>query len=111
MEKDGDTSNEKEAIIDSSSAISAVLPVTARSGEKPTSLTICATFKSGRLSFHPFVWELADQAEGEMGIAVCGPLELCKTIRMMAAVISDERAVHKGTGAQGMFLHVESFGW
>jgi hypothetical protein len=46
-----------------------------------------------------------------MGIAVCGPLELCKTIRMMAAGISDERAVHKSTSAQGIFLHVESFGW
>jgi ferric-chelate reductase len=86
-------------------------PVTARAGENPNSRISCATFKTGRPSFYSFLWDLADQAEGETGIAVCGPLGLSTTIRTTVAGISDQRAVHKGTGAQGIFLHVESFGW
>lgn len=57
------------------------------------------------------VWELADQAEGEMGVFACGPLGLSTGIRNTVAKISDERAVHKGTGAEGIYLHVESFSW
>jgi len=33
------------------------------------------------------------------------------TVRTAAARISDERAVHKGTGAQGIYVHVEGFCW
>jgi ferric-chelate reductase len=70
-----------------------------------------ATFVSGRPNFQDLVWELADQAEGEMGIFACGPLGLSTAIRNTVASISDERAVHKGTGAEGIYLHVEGFCW
>jgi ferric-chelate reductase len=70
-----------------------------------------ATFVSGRPSMQDLVWELADQAEGEMGVFACGPLGLSTAIRNAVASISDERAVHKGTGAEGIYLHAESFCW
>lgn len=71
----------------------------------------CATTLSGRPNFHAVLWELLDQAEGETGVAVCGPLGLSTAIRFAVAQISDQRAVHKGTGAQGIYLHVEGFCW
>jgi ferric-chelate reductase len=70
-----------------------------------------AAFVCGRPDVTELVWELASQAEGEMGIFVCGPLGMCTEIRRTVATVSDERAVHKGTGAEGIYLHVESFSW
>jgi hypothetical protein len=70
-----------------------------------------ATFVSGRPNLSGIVWNLAEQAEGEMGIYACGPLGLSTEIRNTVASMSDERAVHKGTGAEGIYLHVESFCW
>jgi ferric-chelate reductase len=70
-----------------------------------------ATFVSGRPNLDGIVWDLAEQAEGEMGIYACGPLGLSTEIRNTVASVSDERAVHKGTGAEGIYLHVESFCW
>lgn len=81
------------------------------SEQKPTPLSTLATFTSGRPSFHPILWELADRAEGEMAIAACGPMGLSTSVRNTVARISDERAVHKGSGAMGIYLHVESFCW
>jgi len=57
------------------------------------------------------VWNLAEQAEGEMAVLACGPLGLSTGIRNCVARVSDERAVHRGTGAEGIYLHVESFCW
>jgi hypothetical protein len=70
-----------------------------------------ARFVSGRPDLREIVWDLADQAEGEMGIYACGPLGLSTEIRNTVASVSNERAVHKGTGAEGIYLHVESFCW
>jgi hypothetical protein len=69
-----------------------------------------ATLASGRPDMNELVWGLAEQAEGEMAIFACGPLGLSTGIRNTVASISNERAVHKGTGAEGIYLHVESFG-
>lgn len=84
-----------------------------RSGSRAgnSSVLPCAMFTSGRPDFYPLLWDLLDMAEGETGVAVCGPLGLSSTVRRVVARCSDERAVHKGTGAQGIFLHAECFGW
>lgn len=66
---------------------------------------------SGRPDMLELVWNLAEQAEGEMAVLACGPLGLSTGIRNCVARVSDARAVHKGTGAEGIYLHVESFGW
>ena len=76
-----------------------------------SSILPCATFKSGRPDFYSMLWELLEQAEGETGVAVCGPLGLSSDVRRTVVRCSDERAVHKGTGAQGIYLHSECFGW
>ncbi|KAF4633683.1 hypothetical protein G7Y89_g4425 [Cudoniella acicularis] len=39
---------------------------------------------------------------GETSVAVCGGKSLVATVRNSVASLSDERAVHKGTGAQGI---------
>ncbi|KAL2075687.1 hypothetical protein VTL71DRAFT_630 [Oculimacula yallundae] len=46
---------------------------------------------------------------GETSVAVCGGKELVAATRNSVARLSDERAVHKGTGAQGIHLHVEEY--
>jgi len=70
-----------------------------------------ATFVSGRPDLLEIVYNLAEQAEGEMAVLACGPLGLSTGIRNTVARVSDDRAVHKGTGAEGIYLHVESFCW
>lgn len=46
---------------------------------------------------------------GETAVAVCGGKSLVGKTRNSVVKLSDERAVHKGTGAQGVFLHVEEY--
>ncbi|KAI6367525.1 hypothetical protein MCOR25_004890 [Pyricularia grisea] len=46
---------------------------------------------------------------GETSVVVCGGKSLVATARNCVARLSDERAVHKGTGAQGIHLHVEEY--
>ncbi len=50
-----------------------------------------------------------EQALGESAVVVCGPQGLMDNVRQSVVALSDERAVHKGTGAQGWYLHVEGF--
>jgi ferric-chelate reductase len=71
----------------------------------------CAEFHSGRPDFYELLWSLLENADGETGVAVCGPLGLNSDVRRTVVRCSDERAVHKGTGAQGVYLHAECFGW
>jgi NAD(P)H-flavin reductase len=46
---------------------------------------------------------------GETSVVVCGGQSLVSRVRNTVASLSDERAVHKGTGAQGIHLHVEEY--
>jgi NAD(P)H-flavin reductase len=46
---------------------------------------------------------------GETSVVVCGGPSLVARVRNCVASLSDERAVHKGTGAQGIQLHVEEY--
>lgn len=52
-----------------------------------------------------------EEARGETCVVVCGGKSLSSTVRNEVARLSDERAVHKGTGAQGIKLWVEEFGF
>lgn len=53
--------------------------------------------------------EPVEQAWGETAVVVCGGREIVAQTRNSVSRLSDERAVHKGTGAQGIFLHVEEY--
>ena len=64
----------------------------------------------GRPRLAATIRESVEASAGETSIIVCGGKSLTSTVRDCVASLSDERAVHKGTGAQGIHLHVEEFG-
>ncbi|KAJ5980431.1 hypothetical protein N7481_007729 [Penicillium waksmanii] len=68
------------------------------------------TILSGRPSPHAIVRKSLERAQGESAVVVCGPRGMVDDVRLSVVSLSDERAVHKGTEAQGIYLHVESFG-
>lgn len=79
--------------------------------EKPTSETsLHANVISGRPTPRIIIRKVLAKAEGESAVVVCGPRGLSDDVRHSVVSLSDERAVHKGTGAQGIYLHVENFG-
>jgi predicted ferric reductase len=53
--------------------------------------------------------EPVEAASGETSVVVCGGPSLVARVRNCVAKLSDERAAHKGTGAQGIHLHVEEY--
>lgn len=78
--------------------------------EKPSSAAQIR-FLSGRPNAKNLIRQTAEQALGEMAVVVCGPQGLVQSTRNAAASVSDDRGVHKGTGAQGIYVHAETFGY
>lgn len=64
---------------------------------------------STRPDIEAFIREPVEAAGGETSVVVCGGKSLVARARNCVARLSDERAVHKGTGAQGIHLHVEEY--
>ncbi|KAI0414423.1 ferric reductase like transmembrane component-domain-containing protein [Xylaria grammica] len=56
-----------------------------------------------------FIRGAVEATGGETSVVVCGGQSLVAQVRTSVAKLSDERAVHKGTGAQGIHLHVEEY--
>ncbi|KAB5517520.1 hypothetical protein GE09DRAFT_978915 [Coniochaeta sp. 2T2.1] len=56
-----------------------------------------------------FIRKPVEATGGETSVVVCGGKSLVARVRNCVASLSDERAVHKGTGAQGIHLHVEEY--
>lgn len=65
--------------------------------------------RSGRPDVRERIRSVLEEAEGESAVVACGPRGLNADTRQSVVGLSDERAVHKGTGAQGVYLHVEQF--
>ena len=65
--------------------------------------------KTGRPPIRTIIRRVLEQADGESAVVACGPSGLQDDVRRSVVALSDERAVHKGTGAQGIYLHVEGF--
>ena len=65
--------------------------------------------KTGRPPVRSIIRRVLEQADGESAVVACGPSGLQDDVRRSVVALSDERAVHKGTGAQGVYLHVEGF--
>ncbi|TVY90800.1 Ferric/cupric reductase transmembrane component [Lachnellula willkommii] len=61
------------------------------------------TLQSGRPDIQAILAEAQSRANGEMGVAVCGPVGLAASTRNSVA-----RLEGKGVG---IYLHAESFGW
>ncbi|KAL9125378.1 MAG: hypothetical protein Q9217_005413 [Psora testacea] len=89
-------------------------PSTANSDETKSSTSPLEVVKAQATTLHPSIPVLAgrphpktlirktlEQALGESAVVVCGPQGLINDVRSSVVALSDERAVHKGTGAQG----------
>ncbi|PNP49786.1 hypothetical protein THARTR1_09554 [Trichoderma harzianum] len=63
----------------------------------------------GRPTFRSMLEKRVNQAQGETDVAVCGPLGLSVAVRSAVVRISDDLAVDKGGGLDGLYLHVENF--
>jgi ferric-chelate reductase len=66
---------------------------------------------SGRPDLRGIMERSLRLARGETGVAVCGPVGLMSRTRTVVAELSDERGAEKGTGAYGVCLFGEGFGW
>ncbi|KAG5918887.1 hypothetical protein E4U42_006709 [Claviceps africana] len=64
---------------------------------------------TSRFDIEALIREPIEQAWGETAVVVCGGKEIVARTRNSVSRLSDERAVHKGTGAQGIYLHVEEY--
>lgn len=64
---------------------------------------------TSRPDIEALIREPVEQAWGESAVVVCGGKEIVARTRNFVSKLSDERAVHKGTGAQGIYLHVEEY--
>jgi predicted ferric reductase len=64
---------------------------------------------AGRPTPRNIIRKSLEQALGESAVVCCGPQGLVDGVRSAVVRLSDERAVHKGTGAQGIYVHCESF--
>lgn len=73
----------------------------------PTSVHV----QTGRPALRALVNTELEQARGETAVVVCGPTGLRVAVRREVTGLCDERAVCKGSGAHGVYLHVEGFGW
>lgn len=56
-----------------------------------------------------FIRDAVEATGGETSVVVCAGRSLVAKTRNFVARLSDERAVHKGTGAQGIHLFVEEY--
>lgn len=79
--------------------------------EQPTTNLIPSEISvlSGRPQPRTLIRKTLEQALGESAVVVCGPQGLVDDVRQSVVALSDERAVHKGTEAQGIYLHTEAF--
>ncbi|KAK3661300.1 ferric-chelate reductase Frp1 [Elasticomyces elasticus] len=75
---------------------------------RTSSLTVA---NSSRPTVEAMIRPAVEGALGETAVVVCGGLSITAQARTFVAALSDERAVHKGTGAQGIFLFTETYGW
>ncbi|KAF4918106.1 Ferric/cupric reductase transmembrane component 7 [Colletotrichum viniferum] len=66
---------------------------------------------TSRPDISSLIREPIEAAGGESLVVVCGGSSLVATVRNCVARLSEERAVHKGTGAQGICLHAEQYGF
>ena len=77
--------------------------------EKPLLPSRGIMYSDSRPDIASFLRKPVEATGGETSVAVCAGKSLVATVRNSVARLSNERAVHKGTGAQGISLHVEEY--
>jgi hypothetical protein len=99
----------REAVVSGQRSTNSTIPhvLSDRAKEKPSFIVY-----SGRPnSLDDLVRPTVEESDGETAIIACGSGSFLAQLRNYTAALSDERAVHKGTGAQGIFLFTENYGW
>ncbi|EWC46036.1 hypothetical protein DRE_04829 [Drechslerella stenobrocha 248] len=66
-------------------------------------------FSCGRPTIDAMIRPAVEAAEGETVVACCANRQLMDDVRNYVGSICDERAVHKGSGAQGVLCWTEGF--
>jgi NAD(P)H-flavin reductase len=81
------------------------------SNDKPGSVVTPGFIReyTSRPDVEALIREPVEAAWGETAVIVCGGKEVVARTRNCVSRLSDERAVHKGTGAQGIYLYVEEY--
>ena len=72
--------------------------------------TLCIARGCLALNSTPSSGPAVEGAHGETAILACGGGSFARELSGYVAALSDERAVHKGSGAQGLFLFTETYG-
>jgi hypothetical protein len=67
------------------------------------------TYTCSRPDIVNFIRRPVEASGGENSVAVRGGNSLVAVVRNRVASLSDERAMHKGTGAQGIHMHAEYY--
>ncbi|OBT72313.1 hypothetical protein VF21_09309 [Pseudogymnoascus sp. 05NY08] len=76
---------------------------------KPITTNRQIIYSSSRPDVGAFIRRPVEAAAGETQVAVCGGKSIVACVRNCVAGLSDERGVHKGTGAQGIALFTEHY--
>ncbi|KFZ05864.1 hypothetical protein V501_07951 [Pseudogymnoascus sp. VKM F-4519 (FW-2642)] len=86
-------------------------PSSARTNSETTSLKPSRQiiYSSSRPDVGAFIRRPVEATAGETQVAVCGGKSIVACVRNHVAALSDERGVHKGTGAQGIALFTEHY--
>ncbi|KAH7327212.1 hypothetical protein BKA65DRAFT_566555 [Rhexocercosporidium sp. MPI-PUGE-AT-0058] len=69
----------------------------------------CIRYSNGRPDIADYIRLAVEATGGETAIVVCAGRSLVSSVRNKVASLSDERAVHKGTGAQGIYVFSEEY--
>jgi hypothetical protein len=107
------TSMEKVALADEIKIAAHSIPSQSSSGSSTPNEPLMGRrqvlWTSARPDVADFIRRPVEASGGETQIAVCGGKSLVACVRNCAVKLSDERAVHKGTGAQGIAVFTESY--
>lgn len=85
------------------------IPIARQRQDSTTSIDSHVHQATTRPDVESFIRGPVEATGGETSVVVCGGKSLVARTRNCVARLSDERAVHKGTGAQGIHLHVEEY--
>ncbi|KAI9853827.1 MAG: hypothetical protein M1824_000856 [Vezdaea acicularis] len=94
-----------------------MVPILADAKHNVPSTCTCSSAKPsvplavGRPNLYKIIQAELEVARGESAVVVCGPRAMAQDVRSAVVRLSDERGIHKGTGAQGVWLWVEGFAY
>ena len=96
---------------DSSENGSSIRSAPLYSSHDRTTFSVLPTIYGRPTSLDALIRPTIEDSEGETAIIACGVTSFMAEVRNYTAALSDERAVHKGTGARGIYLFTETYGW